>query len=102
MLHTPRFFFQRHSASLQSRIFQNLALRNLATANFPEILAGKSFGLPFLQEFWLYKHSNCLFYGNSGFANLAHACIFFPEAFRTLQSDFPEKTGAYFITQHQG
>jgi len=49
-LHMPVFFFQRHSASLQSGIFQNPAVRIFATAFFPEILAGKSFGLPFLQD----------------------------------------------------
>jgi len=66
-----------------------MTLRILTTVGFPEILSGKSFGLPFLQEFWLYKHSDCLFPGNSGFANLAPACIFFPEAFRIIAKRFP-------------
>jgi len=87
-LHTPGIFFQRHVASLQSRIFSIMTLCNVATAVFPEILAGKSSGLPFLQKFWLYRHSDCLFYRNSGFANLAPACIFFPEAFRIIAKRF--------------
>jgi len=73
---------------LQSRIFLNPALRSIATAGFPEILAGKSFGLPFLRKFWLCKPTDCLFYGKSGSANLAHACIFFPEAFRIIAKRF--------------
>jgi len=88
-LHKPGNFFQRHVASLQSRVLKNPALRSIATAGFPEILAGKSFGLPFLQKFRLSRHSDCLFYGNSGFANLAPACIFYPEAFRIIAKRFP-------------
>jgi hypothetical protein len=91
MLHKPVFFFQRHVASLQSRVFKNTALRILATIIFPEILSGKSCGLTFLQEFRLYRHSNCLVFGKSGYANLAHACIFFPEAFRITENRFPRR-----------
>jgi hypothetical protein len=76
---------------LQSWVFKNPALRIVATAFFPETLSGKSCGLPFLQKFWLCKHSNCLVYGKSGFANLAPACIFFPEAFRLTENRFPRK-----------
>jgi hypothetical protein len=76
---------------LQSRIFKNLALRTLATAYFPEILAGKTCRLTFLQKFRLSRQANCLFYRDSGFANLAPACIFFPEAFRITENRFPRE-----------
>jgi hypothetical protein len=86
------FFFQRHAASLQSRFFKNPALRFSATADFPVILAGKTCRLPFLQKFRLCRQANCLFYGNSGFVNLAPVCIFFPEAFRITENGNVQKS----------
>jgi hypothetical protein len=85
----PVFFLQRHVASFQSRIFLNAALRTSATADFPEILAGKSCGLAFLQKFSLFRPANCLYSGESGFANLAPVSIFFPEAVRITAKRFP-------------
>jgi len=77
---------------LQSQILKNMALQNISTGIFSEILAEKSFGLPFLQKFWLCRKPDCLFQGKFGFANPAPACIFFPGAIRMTVKPEPRST----------
>jgi hypothetical protein len=61
---------------LQSLILKNMSFRTLTTAYFPEILSGETCGLPFLQEFRLYRPANCPFLRKTWLCRPA-TCLYF-------------------------